>query len=178
MITQSEKIQILEERFEGETFLPTVWQGKVVENSFTGNKGTVIGARYFNTGPSGGSALKARVKAHGYPEVKVRLPLKTFPHYTPDRPGASTAGQWIRVHQLVANTHLPFFENCPDIWKSKAVIAGQSYALWDILPEYAKEELQKLYQVHHVDGNKENPNVENLQYVSPRDNSHAHHYGI
>lgn len=179
MITQSEKIQILEERFEGETFLPTVWQGKVVENSFTGSKGTIIGARYFNTGPSGGSPLKSRAMSSksGYPGVKVRLPLKTFPHYTPEKPGATSSGQRLQVHQLVAATHLPFSENYPEIWRTKVVIAGQTHIIWDVLPDSAKEELEKLYQVHHIDGNKENPNVENLEYVSPRDNTHAHHYG-
>lgn len=179
MITQSEKIQILEERFKGETFLPTVWQGKVVENSFTGSKGTIIGAHYFNSGPSGGSPLKPRARSakSGYPAVKVRLPQKTFPHYTPDKPGGSTSGQRLAVHQLVAATHIPFSENYPDVWRTKVVIAGQAYNLWDTLPDSAKEELEKLYQVHHIDGDKENPAVENLQYVSPRDNTHAHYYG-
>lgn len=153
---------------DDEYFGPLYHHEVKIEGYYVSNYGTILGKR--------GEPLtwsKSR-----YPTVKVRLPREDFSFYANDQSGSlTTTGQMISVHILVANTHMPFSDNLPEVWKGYTEINGVSYRIWDLMSKEQQTVLRSCYQVDHIDGNKQNAHISNLRYLSPVDNSRAYYYG-
>jgi len=156
------------EAYDDEYFGPLFHHGIKIEGYYVSNYGTIIG-KY-------GRPLKW--SSQKYPTVKVRLPKKDFSFYSDDQSGSSwTTGQMIPVHILVANTHMPFRDNLPEVWKGYTEVNGVAYRIWDLMSREQQTVLRSCYQVDHIDGNKQNAHVSNLRYLSPVENSRAYHHG-
>ena len=69
----------------------------------------------------------------------------------------------IEVHRVVAETLIPFPK--PE---------GISHKEWKETPENIKKMLVGLYQVNHIDHVHDNHHPSNLEWVSPKQNSHAY----
>jgi len=155
------------ESHDDEYFGPLFHHGIEIEGYYVSTHGTIIGK---NGRPLTWSSDK-------YPKVKIRLPKKDFSFYSDDQSGsATTTGQMIPVHILVANTHMPFRDNLPKVWTGYTEINGVAYKLWDLMSSEQQAVLRSCYQVDHIDGNKQNAHVSNLRYLSPVENSRAYYF--
>ena len=67
------------------------------------------------------------------------------------------------VHQLVMSAFRPMDEHPPDKLKK----------CWNNIPEDAKNWIKQTVYINHIDHDPSNNHVDNLEYVTPRENSHA-----
>lgn len=153
---------------EDEYWKPVIVHNIEVEGYLISNYGNVIGKK--------GRLLKWNTNNTGnYPKVGISLPLADFTTANKKITG-NTVTRMIQVHILVANSHLPFSEHLPEVWRGFTEINGVSYRLWDLMSDNQKAVLRSVYQVDHIDGNKMNAHISNLRYVSPRENADNYHY--
>jgi hypothetical protein len=153
-----------------EIWKPLIHQNQQVEGYFVSNYGTILGKK--------GNPLKWNMNNTGnYPRVGLTLPKEQFSHYT-NNSGTNNVKTNAKVHVLVADAHLPFEDNLPAVWDEFVELDGRQLKLWDLMTHYQKEILRSAYYIDHIDSDKMNAHTSNLRYVSPRENSHAHHYGI
>ena len=104
---------------------------------------------------------------NGYPHVVLSLPKDTFPDFVgkantyTDSTGLKSTQQLknLAVHRAVANTFLP--RPVPEPFQS----------IWHTLTEEQQGWAQQAYIVDHIDGDKSNPHVNNLQYLTMWQNS-------
>lgn len=104
---------------------------------------------------------------NGYPHVSLSLPISIFPDFVgspntnKDSTGLKCTTQLknVAVHRAVANTFLP--RPVPEPFQE----------LWETLTEDQQRWVQQGYIVDHIDGDKGNPHVSNLQYLTMWENS-------
>ena len=146
----------LAEDFDDEVYVPLKYQGVTFHNYKISKYGTVIGPR--------GTKLKwqVRSKTTPYPcigastlnKAEITIPEENW-----------TATQWARkiniaIHNAVAESFLDFTEdNLPDCLK------GYN------LDEKALTYIRSLMTVDHIDNDTGNPHVDNLRYITPRENA-------
>ena len=116
-------------------------------------------------GPEG---VKLRwANKQGYPHVGLSLPIDIFPDFVgaantnKDSTGLKCTTQFknIAVHRAVANTFLP--RPVPEPFQE----------IWHTLTEAQQRWAQQGYIVDHIDEDKSNPHVSNLQYLTMWENS-------
>jgi hypothetical protein len=152
------------QRFEfisDEEFRPLVLR---VKPTITTDKYTV--SQYGNfIGPEGKKLRWSNQK--GYPHVGLSLPKDIFPNFVgvstanKDSTGLKSTTQFknIAAHRAVANTFLP--RPVPEPFQES----------WHTLTEEQKRWVQQGYVVDHINGDKSNPHVSNLQYLTMWENS-------
>jgi len=104
---------------------------------------------------------------HGYPYIGLSLPIDIFPDFigvantNKDSTGLKCATQrkTTAVHRAVANTFLP--RPVPEPFQE----------IWHTLTEAQQRWAQLGYIVDHIDGDRSNPHVSNLQYLTMWENS-------
>tara|TARA_E500000081_G_C6011796_1_gene296078 strand:+ start:85 stop:780 length:696 start_codon:yes stop_codon:yes gene_type:complete len=145
----------------GEEFRPLVLRLKpnIVTDSYEVSQyGNVIGPR--------GRKLRW-ANMNGYPSVALSLPKDIFPDFVgvsntnPDSTGlkCTTQHKSLHVHRAVANTFLP--RPVPEHFKE----------IWHTLTGEQQGWIQRVYVVDHINGDKTNPHVSNLQYLTTWQNS-------
>jgi len=138
----------------GETFVPIILPNLDCSPYTVSQYGNVIGLR--------GQKLRW-ASSNGYPSVTLRLPLERFSEYDhiPWQPGSAhvnTRAKAFKVHTLVGRFFLP--RPIPPIFKD----------IWHTLTEEQKTWVQSPYILDHIDNDRENAHVSNLQWVLNKDN--------
>ena len=147
----------------GQEFRPLIYQGQVIPGYEIAKDGLVVSYKRYKDGQTMGWA---GVGSHGtkYPAVRLQLPVEclsyvnknavTFNHTTQQQ------ARSIKVHILVADSWLDIEEECPDTLKP----------WWKDIPLEFKKSLRPFFSIDHKDDNRLNPHVDNLKFVSPREN--------
>jgi hypothetical protein len=139
--------------FPGEIYKPVRFMGAIWNKYIVSQYGTIIGPA--------GKKLKwsHRSKNDHYPRVSLRIndePTAFMKRLVRDRIDGV-------VHRIVAETHLPISENLP-------------YEFHDIRRYLTQDHfniLERLFIVDHIDGDKGNPCVDNLQWITHYNNNHV-----
>jgi len=142
---------------ENEEFVPLYFRGQKTDYQIS-KYGNILGKR--------GKILKWTLKA-GRQDRRAEASVSIYP--PPDK--HFVEGDWIfnktnrhvsvYVHRQVALHFLPFPEHLPAEIKDD----------WDKLSDASKYLIQNCLQVDHVDGNTFNPRWDNLEWVTPQENS-------
>lgn len=115
--------------------------------------------------------LKPYICKKGYAYVDIRFDCGTFDYdYRVRRDGDKKQVITCRVHKLVIDSWKPFDDNLP------AEITKEDYKN---TPESIRSFLRELFIINHIDHNKSNNRLDNLERVTHKQNSRAaiKHYG-
>jgi len=138
-----------------------VVDGKVYEKYSVSNLGRVISHLKKNNG----KILKPRKSRHRVSGHRVTLlfPKGFFNDYEYHRAPKEKLSRRDRgVHQLVMETFFPIDKNPP---------APVSAKEWERTPESVKQIVRECIFINHKDHNPANNRLDNLEYVTPRQNS-------
>jgi hypothetical protein len=117
------------------------------------------------------SKMKNRDGSISCMKVKLRFPIDFFEDYQyhKDRKISTNVNKKCSVHKLVMEAFRPMDKYPPDRLKD----------CWNDIPESAKTWIKQTVLINHIDHDPSNNHVDNLEYVTPRENSRAatKHYG-
>ena len=153
---------------EDEYWKPVILYGITIPRYIVSNYGNVIGPqnRKLKWAKNGGNTK------YQYPAVGISCDKALFANsgYT----YAEGCNPKPNVHVLVANAFLPLDDHLPEELNEYIEIDGEPKHLWSLLPDHTKLWIRSLLHVDHIDGDRANPHVSNLTFVSPRaNNSHV-----
>lgn len=149
-------------------------QGRVLshlENKSLGKKGFI---KFYN--PNYSKEMKATKSqkgssSHFAMRVNLCFPDDFFEDYSYTRNGdhLNTVMRKLQVHQMVMETFRPMDKYPPERLKD----------CWDYIPEEGKKWIKETVYINHKDHDPSNNHVDNLEYVTPKENTHAavQHYG-
>jgi len=123
----------------------------VVINYNVKKEGTPL--TWYGTGPHGNK----------YPSVGLKLPASILKYVNTEAGNycerTDTVKRVVRLHVLVMDSWVGL-KDCPE----------ELRPYWHNFDENLRSILRPFFNVDHIDDNKHNPHVSNLQYVCPKDN--------
>jgi hypothetical protein len=152
---------------------PVVIDGCEVPGYFVSNLGKVYCAKFSKVLPGKSTGftiivdesrmyeMKYKTKNGEHQSVMLSIPDDILTEYNYRRRrngGLRTIDRY--VHQLVMYAFRPI-DDYPPISKED----------WDLCPESAKRWIKETYLINHIDHNPRNNRIDNLEYVTPRENS-------
>jgi len=155
-----------------EILKPIIVDGIVIAGYYVSNFGNVYSS-FVNKAKSGSSFvsriddnIKNPIKMHkthrGYFRVPIHFPNGTFEYEYMSNKSKTTQRRHCLVHQLVIDAFKPFDEFLPESLDRMA---------YDACHESIKVLLRQLFLVNHKDHNKCNNHIDNLERVTPKENS-------
>lgn len=155
-----------------EEIRPVFIDGHEIPGYFVSNLGRVFSAKFRQRIPGNSSGFlivtdKSRmyemksVSKGNYLKMQLSIPDDILTEYNYRRRksgGLRTINRY--VHQLVMSAFRPI-DLYPPIPKED----------WDNCPESAKKWIRETYLINHIDHNPHNNRIDNLEYVTPRENS-------
>jgi hypothetical protein len=143
-----------------EVWVPAIKNNKVLPGYEVSNFGRVRNKKGFilkayNDVPSGEGSFKGARQAIG---LSIPENLYEF-RYKKETPACTTCKITVSVHRLVMESHKPI-DHFPPIPKNE----------WDATPESAKKIIRDSCVVDHIDNNPLNNNIENLRWVTLKEN--------
>ena len=139
-----------------------VWK-PIITNTFDASEYQI--SQYGNVLSKKGQKMRWQTIGEGYMGVKMSLTKNNYTSdYTPSNDRGSTSaakriGQAIQVHKIVAELFLP---------KPVPLCFSQ---LWPTLDKKQRDWIQSVYIVDHIDNDRSNPHVDNLRWVTGRQNN-------
>ena len=102
-------------------------------------------------------------------KVNLQFPEDFFEEYQYRKNGGTSINRTCSAHELVMAAFRPMGEYPPDRLKD----------CWNNIPEDAKKWIKETVTINHIDHDPSNNRVDNLEYVTQRENSRAavKHYG-
>ena len=115
--------------------------------------------------------IQRRNNILSYVQVNLQFPEDFFEDYQYSKNGTSNSNvtKPCSMHELVMGAFRPMDDYSPDKLKD----------CWDDIPEDAKTWIKQTVIINHIDHDPSNNHVDNLEYVTQRENSRAatKHYG-
>lgn len=154
-----------------EILKPVVVEGKFLHGYSISNTGNVYTNIIMKRKPSGGfesiidpnqKKIMSPVNHGGYLRVPLYFPKGTFEYEYMANGTKNSQRRLFFIHQLVIDSFKPFDEFLPDCLSPKA---------YNNCDESIKVLLRQLFLVNHIDHNKQNNHISNLERVTPKQNS-------
>ena len=146
----------------GQEFRPLVYQGEVIPGYEISKDGLIISYKRYKEGKllTWSSIGQKNMK---YPGAKLSLPAELLSYVDESvasyKKGTKTIARNVKLHILVADSWLGT-DDCPEDLKP----------WWDSFSQELKDTMRRYFHIDHIDDNKLNPHVDNLRFVSPREN--------
>lgn len=156
-----------------EILKPVIIENTIIAGYFVSNLGNIYSCMVLNRLIDGtfintidlnqNKIIKPSKTSAGYLRVPIVFPKGLF-GYKYMSSSKKTQRRYCSVHKLVIDAFKPFDQFLPDCINEK------SYEKCD---ESIKILLRQLFLINHKDHNKENNHIDNLERVTPRENSHS-----
>tara|TARA_B100002019_G_C20914687_1_gene424559 strand:- start:42 stop:542 length:501 start_codon:yes stop_codon:yes gene_type:complete len=141
--------------FGNEQCRPLKKYGKIIPNYYIFEDGSIIHSK-------SNKIRKPVTRSDGYQMVCISIPkdlFDDFDYYLQE--GRNTPTMNVYIHKTVADTFMPIDENPPKQLKDT----------WNDVPEVWRQWVRDTAQVDHLDDDKSNNHVSNLEYKTPQENN-------
>ena len=153
-----------------ENIRPVIFRDKVIEGYFVSDQGNVFVDYKVSRCPFTNRFKKIKsleliqlkpFHRKGKLTIDLTFPENLFEYQFHSKHNSGNCNVMTSVHSLVMSAFCPINENPPNRLKD----------VWNQIPKEAKEWIQETVFINHIDHDYTNNKLENLEYVTPRENS-------